>query len=529
MLKLFFKVKKKLKEKGFTLVELLAVIVILAIIMLIAIPAVLNTVQSAKRRSFVTYVDKVGKVATEKWLKDAIDGKRSENGCFIYNLKTDFDLSNVGTFKGYVLVNSTGGKTTYYITLWNEDYMLIAYNYTEGVNYKGTKMSIEQSLELYDSSRSDELKPSVLCNYGCSECVYESAESDPYNSDSTSNMTGDPMKIKGITILIKGEDFNSKAFQLSGETNCSSSSNCKKIKYIKKSHSLNQELNPVIISNNDETSQKNPVYMWFDTDTLYYYTEATKIYLNSDSSYMFFQMQGLLDANEFISNIYTSNVTNMYGMFAECTNLATLDLSNFDTSKVTNMFGMFTGCTNLRTIDVSHFDTSRVTDMSHMFDGCLNLTTLDVSNFNTSNVTDMSNMFDYCAKLTTIDVSHFDTSKVTNMSCMFFACYMLTTLDVSNFNTSNVTNMSVMFESCRNLKSIDVSHFDTSKVTDMAAMFSNCLLLEEIIVKKFDVSSVTDSNHMFDKCTRLPNYNVSKIDISMAKDKNQGGYLTVVS
>ena len=35
-------------KKGFTLVELLAVIVILAIIMIIAIPAVLQTMESAR-------------------------------------------------------------------------------------------------------------------------------------------------------------------------------------------------------------------------------------------------------------------------------------------------------------------------------------------------------------------------------------------------------------------------------------------------------------------------------------------------
>jgi type IV pilus assembly protein PilA len=41
------------KKKGFTLVELLAVIVILAIIMIIAIPAVLNTMQTARKKSFM--------------------------------------------------------------------------------------------------------------------------------------------------------------------------------------------------------------------------------------------------------------------------------------------------------------------------------------------------------------------------------------------------------------------------------------------------------------------------------------------
>ena len=45
-----------MKNKGFTLVELLAVIVILAIIMVIAIPSVTNSSGAAKEKTFQTKV-----------------------------------------------------------------------------------------------------------------------------------------------------------------------------------------------------------------------------------------------------------------------------------------------------------------------------------------------------------------------------------------------------------------------------------------------------------------------------------------
>lgn len=45
---------KKLNRKGFTLVELLAVIIILAIVVGITIPAVLNTISGAKQKAFTT-------------------------------------------------------------------------------------------------------------------------------------------------------------------------------------------------------------------------------------------------------------------------------------------------------------------------------------------------------------------------------------------------------------------------------------------------------------------------------------------
>ena len=52
-------------KKGFTLVELLAVIVILGVIMIIAIPSVLNTLESSRKSTFSLYAKKVV-VAAEK-------------------------------------------------------------------------------------------------------------------------------------------------------------------------------------------------------------------------------------------------------------------------------------------------------------------------------------------------------------------------------------------------------------------------------------------------------------------------------
>ena len=48
---------KKLNKKGFTLVELLAVIVILAVIMVITIPTVLGSMDKAKESAFATAVE----------------------------------------------------------------------------------------------------------------------------------------------------------------------------------------------------------------------------------------------------------------------------------------------------------------------------------------------------------------------------------------------------------------------------------------------------------------------------------------
>ncbi|HGF7300035.1 TPA: BspA family leucine-rich repeat surface protein, partial [Enterococcus hirae] len=122
---------------------------------------------------------------------------------------------------------------------------------------------------------------------------------------------------------------------------------------------------------------------------------------------------------EGLSQLDTSNVTDMSKMFKGMSSITSLDVSGFDTSKVTNMQHMFSGMSSITSLDVSGFDTSKVTNMQHMFSGMSSVTSLDVSGFDTSNVTDMANMFRGMSSVTSLDVSGFDTSKVTDMSDMF--------------------------------------------------------------------------------------------------------------
>lgn len=132
------KAKKKNKKKfnfkeffkGFTLVELLAVIVILGIIMVIAIPSVLNTLEISKKKTFLEYVQKIYSTAHTKWLQEtSMDGGLYEGeGMYVFNIKTDLGLSSTGSYGGYVLVNSheSGGdiKDDFYMYIWDDSYFI---------------------------------------------------------------------------------------------------------------------------------------------------------------------------------------------------------------------------------------------------------------------------------------------------------------------------------------------------------------------------------------------------------------------
>ena len=109
-----------MKNKGFTLVELLAVIVILAIIMIISIPAVLNTMTSARKKTFGEYVTKVYDAAQKKYMSDEMLGNSITY--VQYDITKDLGLDNTGDFRGYVVFYKNGVDTDVYIGLSDNEY-----------------------------------------------------------------------------------------------------------------------------------------------------------------------------------------------------------------------------------------------------------------------------------------------------------------------------------------------------------------------------------------------------------------------
>ena len=104
-------------RKGFTLVELLAVIVILAIIMIIAIPSVLGTLETARQKTFVEYVTRVMEAGQNQYLTQVSAGtlntssttcatgwtkQCSKNGVYFFDIKTGLGLSSTGSYEGWV-------------------------------------------------------------------------------------------------------------------------------------------------------------------------------------------------------------------------------------------------------------------------------------------------------------------------------------------------------------------------------------------------------------------------------------------
>lgn len=156
-----------------------------------------------------------------------------------------------------------------------------------------------------------------------------------------------------------------------------------------------------------------------------YTGNTAKEIIITDANHLFANNARMDYLNEFLA--MCKKVKSTGHMFYEC-NFKTLDISMLDTSEVTTMYYMFTNCTNLISLDLSNFNTSKVTVMNAMFSNCKKLKNLNVSSFDTSKVTVMSSMFTNCTQLENLDISNFDMSCVKTPYYMFTADNKLTNL-----------------------------------------------------------------------------------------------------
>ncbi len=103
----------KKKQNGFTLVELLAVIIILAIIMIIAIPSIIASPNKSTKPTLFEYAQDIRMKAEQQYIQD-LDLNKERTDCYVYDIKTDLGLGDTGSFDGWVKVKrehaSSGAK-----------------------------------------------------------------------------------------------------------------------------------------------------------------------------------------------------------------------------------------------------------------------------------------------------------------------------------------------------------------------------------------------------------------------------------
>ena len=124
----------------------------------------------------------------------------------------------------------------------------------------------------------------------------------------------------------------------------------------------------------------------------------------------------------------------------------------------------FYNMTNLKTVEVSDLNTSNVTDMSNYFSKCVSLDGLGVNlplpmgikYWDTRKVESFDNMFFRCNSLMILDLRHWNTQKVMHMSLMFAECTKLSSLNLEGWDTRSVRVMVGMFTNCKNMSSLQL-------------------------------------------------------------------------
>ncbi len=111
-----------MNKKGFTLVELLAVLVLLALIAIITVPNILRTTSSTEKKAFTESIKGVLR-GVDEYYASIIEGFPLEScpvnnvdGCLsVTNIPSAAEIENLEGFTGYI-INNGGTYEAYNIT-----------------------------------------------------------------------------------------------------------------------------------------------------------------------------------------------------------------------------------------------------------------------------------------------------------------------------------------------------------------------------------------------------------------------------
>ena len=346
----------------------------------------------------------------------------------------------------------------------------------------------------------------------------DNLESGNYTNKLILSFVSNPYERRAV--MTNGKDFNRKVDSIvTSLSNDDGWGNKESVNHILRSTAAFNDIPAGAIDVESNEASDYPIKIWYDatSKTVFYWTEANKIFLNKDSRYTF---RGFTKAEDIdISNFDSSEVEDMAYFFYKMNSLRSLELSSFNTDKATDMTGMFAYVNSLKKLDLTNFNTSKVTNMSAMFHSMSNLDELKISSFNTENVTNMNGMFYGASKLASLELSNFDTSNVTDMGRMFSGMSSIQQLDLSHFNTGNVIAMNDMFSLMTSLTQINFgANFDTSNVTDMTGMFYQSTSLVNLDLSQFNTRKVKSMNSMFSQMSGLTILDISNFETPSLED-----------
>ena len=319
-------------KKGFTLVELLAVIAILAILVIIALPNVLKMFRSAKENTFVTEVQEIVKTAEQNYLSGSLSNKECK--CFS-SASNPLNLNGRNNIEYYVEFNDKGQVIN--LIVKDDNYQFV---------------SEREVINIADigSSTSEKARKTSL--------ALESTEVPSCDGGSEDDNQTDIKYSSMLTLANQYEIAESLYYfltQYNGEYNDSReeihpplvTSTIESLKTV----NTNKVPEGVISSADVSNDRSENIMMWWtdiDGDNLYEITIGGEggVRANTNSSDLFKGMENLTSID--LTYLDTSEVTDMGYMFYRCSSLTSITYGNkFVINEDTNIYGMFSGTDNL--------------------------------------------------------------------------------------------------------------------------------------------------------------------------------------
>ena len=385
-----------MKTRGFTMIELLAIITVLAAILLVSFPTLINMTRKDKENQYTDLVNTLCKAGET----------------YIYNNEELFpDIGTEGDINYVDIENLINDNLVDKSTV----------NPKTGNNISGNiKYTTEEDKTLNCYYSENTPIPNML------------AESENNNLFLSTNVKSE--EISKFSLHTDGTTFDNSYESIDCSYNKDESVMC----YWKEDIEVADYYEMHVAANGEIYTPYDSSYLFsnlgmFELRELDLTGLNTKFTLNMVRMFMATgndSMESLNLGNKFD----TSNVTNMERMFIRtgAVSMTSLDLGDkFDTSNVTNMEKMFEFAGNEAMINLNlgdKFDTSNVTNMKEMFynTGVVSMTSLDLGDkFDTSNVTDMRSMFFMTGnrKMTTLNLGKkFTIPDDVNRLHMFWNC-----------------------------------------------------------------------------------------------------------
>lgn len=324
-----------MNKKGFTLVELLAVIAILALLVIVALPNVISIFNNAKKDIFLTEAKNVYKEISRKYLNESMKGNNI-NSISNDNNKLDMDT---GDLKYNVKLDSKGNITDFQVDngefcisgKFNDLGELTTNKITEG-KCTGTGESADDN-------------PSIPQVY---ECTYDG------------ELTQGSEYVNGVYTYRYKQSYKTEIGPVAGDG----------------WSNIDTDGWGITLTNKSDTSLVNDKIC----------TSINGKPLVSMAGMFIESRASSIDLN----GTDTSNIIDMNAMFKRCSS-SSINLNNINTSNVTNMAFMFWS-TNVESLDLSGFDLKDGVDLSFIFRSS-NLKTVYVKNneilnkFNDSDIT----------------------------------------------------------------------------------------------------------------------------------------------